>query len=104
MVVSMLRKCPDCDSHIEFCVEERVLHKRIIDHTTGKLKKRIKIESQGNEASHSLFQCTICSWSSTDGSGEFTELLASCNHDDRDELFEHVANKEFNSRAVNHKF
>lgn len=89
--------CPDCDSNIEFCVEETVLHKRIVDPKTGKLKKRVKIESEGIPADRAVFQCTNCSWSCTDGSPEYPQFLRATNEDDRNDLLEKISLKAFNN-------
>ncbi|OIH12227.1 hypothetical protein A7M79_01680 [Acinetobacter baumannii] len=85
--------CPDCNSNLEFCVEENVLHKRTIDPKTGKLRKPIKKESQGNETQRSLIQCVCCTWSCTDGDGEWYKLQKACNKDQIAELIDHVNDK-----------
>lgn len=86
--------CPDCNAMIEFCVEENILHKRILDPKTGKLKKRVRVESQGNDANHALFKCTQCCWSCTDGSNEYGKLINACNADDLNQLLSHVQEKQ----------
>lgn len=93
----MKLKCPDCDARIEFCVEEMILHKRIIEPLTGNFKKRIRQESQGNEADRALFQCTNCSWSCADGSPEYRLYLNACNQENVNQLLEYVGNKPLGS-------
>lgn len=85
--------CPDCASNVEFCVEEVVFHKRIVDPKTGRLRKRIKTQSDGNPQERALFQCTSCSWSCTDGSTEYPRFLSVSNSDDVEALLDHVNHK-----------
>lgn len=79
--------CPDCNSRVQFCINQKVTHKRIINPKTGELFKRVECFSDPDISEMSI-ECPKCSWCIFDGSPEWNAFVKECDQKQLNEFIE----------------